>query len=74
MDGKFGVMTPTQPQRCDVEAPPASTPSVNFLFAADGRYRMSTVTSGCSTPETIDLYHQCSREPSTGTSPLQENS
>jgi len=39
---------------------------VNFLLAADGRYRMSTVTAGCSTPETIDLYHQCSREPSAG--------
>jgi len=73
MDGKFGVIAPQGTQRCGDgggggggQGASSPVPSVNFLFGSDSRYRISTVTAGCSTPETIDLYHQCSREPSSG--------
>ena len=37
-------------------------------FAAFGIHRTSTVAVGCSAPDTLDLFRECSRETSTGES------
>lgn len=40
--------------------------SGNFLLNDELPYRTSTIASGCSAPQKLDLYHDCSREPSAG--------